>query len=267
MELVKSLLKPGGSIAALGGQWAARRRAAGAHLALSAVVVGVIITWAASQWYPGPLKSASGMLELTLVLALVDVVIGPFLTLVLYRPGKKGLKFDLAVIALVQLSALGYGVHTVFEARPVFYVFAIDRFEILSAAEMEPGQLAQARAPFNRLPLDGPKMVTAVPPSDPEERQTLMMSATMYGVDLKHFPKYYVPYDSAKHGNLSRAKPLEQLNKYNDPARVERELARLGKPAANLAYFPVSAKRRDLSAIVDRTTGDVLTITDLKPWD
>ena len=37
----------------------------------------------------------------------------------------------------LQLGALGYGVHTVYIARPVFTVFAVDRFELVSEADLE----------------------------------------------------------------------------------------------------------------------------------
>ena len=40
-------------------------------------------------------------------------VVGPLLTLIVFRAGKPGMKFDLAVIGLVQVAALAYGTATV----------------------------------------------------------------------------------------------------------------------------------------------------------
>lgn len=40
---------------------------------------------------------------------------GPLITLIIFKPGKKGLKLDLATIAVLQVAALAYGTHVVFE--------------------------------------------------------------------------------------------------------------------------------------------------------
>lgn len=61
---------------------------------------------------PGLLEMArAGRLLATL--AAVDLVMGPLLTLVEFKPGKKSLKFDLTAIALLQAGALLYGLHAV----------------------------------------------------------------------------------------------------------------------------------------------------------
>ena len=43
----------------------------------------------------------------------IDVILGPLLTLLVYKQGKKTLLFDLTVIVLLQISALGYGLWTI----------------------------------------------------------------------------------------------------------------------------------------------------------
>ena len=43
--------------------------------------------------------------------------------------------YAIAVVALIQLVALGYGLWTVFIARPVHLVFEIDRFRVVHAIE------------------------------------------------------------------------------------------------------------------------------------
>src|SRR5688572_1629501 len=106
-----------------------RYRAAATHFALSVLVVGTVFLLVYFLWFPGPLFRGAGGRDLFLVLAMVDVTLGPLITLLIFRPGKRGLKFDLAVIALIQVAALAYGTHVVFEARPVWTVFLKDRFD------------------------------------------------------------------------------------------------------------------------------------------
>ena len=50
-------------------------------------------------WYPQPYFAAMGGATLILLLIGVDVVIGPLITLIVFDPKKKSLRFDLAVIA------------------------------------------------------------------------------------------------------------------------------------------------------------------------
>ena len=97
-----------------------RFRAASTHLAISAVIGAILSALFWFVWYPSPLFKAVGGYELFLMLLVIDVILGPLLTLVVFKSGKKSLKFDLAVIALVQAAALSYGVWTLLIGRPVY---------------------------------------------------------------------------------------------------------------------------------------------------
>ena len=116
-------------------------------------------------WYPPPYFALMGGAMLILLIVGCDVAIGPLITLIIFRVGKKGLKVDLAIVALLQVTALAYGAYVMFEARPVFTVYAVDRFEVVSANEINAEALAQAAAPeFASLPVAGPKVVGAAMP-------------------------------------------------------------------------------------------------------
>ena len=49
-------------------------------------------------WYPAPLAVATGVMHIFLLMLCIDVVIGPLLTLLVYKTGKKTLKLDLTII-------------------------------------------------------------------------------------------------------------------------------------------------------------------------
>ena len=82
-----------------------RWRAAGIHLLVSAGVAAVVLAVMLGVWYGPTLFWAMGGAGLALILIGVHLVMGPALTLVVFRSGKRGLKFDLAAIALLQLAA------------------------------------------------------------------------------------------------------------------------------------------------------------------
>ena len=80
--------------------WRAKLKAFGAHLLISAVVFTIIIVLAVWMWYPPPLYWIDGGPQITLLAALVDIIAGPLLTLIVYRPHKPRLVMNLVVIAL-----------------------------------------------------------------------------------------------------------------------------------------------------------------------
>jgi hypothetical protein len=171
-----------------------RWQAAGTHLLICVGIAAVAITIMLGLWYPGPLFEAAGGSGLLYLLVGVDVVLGPLLTLIVFKSGKRGMKFDLTMIGTVQILALIYGMHIVFLARPAFIVFDRDRFELVTAVELDAADLARAKhAEFRSVGWGGPRFVAADLPTDPAERRALV-DAALTGRDLKHMPRYFVPY-------------------------------------------------------------------------
>jgi hypothetical protein len=76
-------------------------------------------------WYPAPLAVATGVMHIFLLMLCIDVVIGPLLTLLVYKTGKKTLKLDLTIICLLQLAALTYGLFTVYQGKPAWLVYNV----------------------------------------------------------------------------------------------------------------------------------------------
>lgn len=124
----------------------ARIKAFAWHLGCSLLIASAALVLVFAVWYPAPLHVALGVTSVFLLVLLVDVVIGPFLTLLVYKQGKKTLLFDMAVIIALQLSALLYGLWTVAEGRPVWLVFNVDRFDLV-----QPGKADQLCNPVRRI--------------------------------------------------------------------------------------------------------------------
>lgn len=244
-----------------------RFRAAATHFGLSMLVVGAAFVLVYFLWYPEPLFSGAGGRDLFMVLALVDVTIGPLVTMFIFKPGKPGLKFDLATIALLQLAALGYGSHVLFEARPVWVVFLKDRFDVIRANQVVEVAGEPVSPQYSRAPLTGPSVAGARIPTDAQERFRTMVSA-MAGADVSSYPRYYVPYVDVAADAAAKARPLAMLRKLN-PGR-EAEIAalvrRFGGEESRIGFLPVRAGKRDLSALVNASTGEFLAVADLRPW-
>ena len=244
-----------------------RWRAAGIHLGLSALIATVLVLAMYALWYPPPYFDLMGGAMLVLLIVGCDVVIGPLITLIIFRSGKKGLKLDLSVIALLQAIALSYGMSMMFEARPVFTVFVVDRFEVVAANEIKPADLAKGHSPeFASFALTGPRIVGAELPTDPQERNKLLFGE--FGADAKSLPRFYVPYDKVAREAAQHAKPIAQLQDKNVALRdkISSDITKLAKPVDKLGYLPLAGRFIDMAVIVDKMSGQIFTIVDARPW-
>jgi hypothetical protein len=233
-----------------------RWRAAGIHLLISAGIAASVLALMIGVWYGPTLFQAMGGAGLALILIGVDVVLGPALTLVVFRSGKRGLKLDLAAIALFQLVALLYGCYVVSLARPAFIVFVKDQFQVATVAELEAQQLAEAKYPEYRKPSwSGPVLVYGDWPKDFQEQQTLMF-AGLAGVDLQHFPKYYAPYEQGREQILARALPLASVHKTDPEAAkvIDEWVARSGVDTQNLRYLRLRGRIAWVAVLIDART-------------
>ncbi len=100
------------------------------HLLLSILVFTGMFAWLLTRWYPEPLFTASGGIQGLKIAALVDLVLGPLLSFVVYSPKKsrRELLLDYSVIALFQLGALAWGIYNIHQNRPVAIAWWDDRF-------------------------------------------------------------------------------------------------------------------------------------------
>jgi len=242
--------------------------ASGVHLAISAGIAVLVLLMMKLVWYPGPYFDVIGAGRLILILVAVDVVIGPLITLIVFDTKKPELKRDLLIVALLQATALGYGVYTVYQARPVYAVFNVDRLDVVTAAEIDPGELSKVqRQEFKSLPWSGPEIIAAKLPENPKERQRILLSSVAGGADVYQLPQYYVPYADMAAEVKSKAKPLAVL-KAKESAReiVNAYVADSGRSESQLGILPLRGKQRDMVAVLDLKTGEVLRFLPIDPF-
>lgn len=245
-----------------------RSTAFAVHL-FGSVVVGVAVLaliW--MVWYPPPLLQAQGILDIFAILLMVDVVAGPTLTFLVYNREKKSLKFDLLVVVLLQLTALLYGLGTVYQGRPVYLVFNVDRFSVISAADLVyvEGEKAPESA-YLDFPVWGPEIVGAKQPEDSQERTQLLLSSLSGGRDLDRRVDYYVPIEFLADEIQSRLRSLDELPEENndDSSLIQAALKRLDARSDEVGYLPVVGRSRNCIALIERSTTEVLELLLLNP--
>jgi hypothetical protein len=213
-------------------------------------------------WYPPPLFTAEGGSDILFILVAVDVIIGPLITLVIFKSGKPGLRFDLTVIALLQAGALLYGSHVMFVARPVYIALVDDQFETVRANDLDPANFAQAPAAFRSVPVTGPVFVAVELPEDMKVLKELISQATSGGYLVQHLPRYYIPYSDYKAKALAKSRPLKNLREDDKKItdRIDKEIADTGRKASELNFLPLQTRRGWGAVLVDGKTGDIVKI-------
>ena len=240
-----------------------RFKASGIHLILSILIAFVMLVLVFGVWYPGGYYKLLGVGNIYFILMGVDVCLGPLLTLAVYKEGKKGLKFDLVIIATVQFLALIYGASVVFKARPVFNVLQTDVFKVATATDVTDKALAEAaKAEWRQLPVTGPIIVAAVAPSDPKIRQEVVLA----GGDYYGLPKLYVDYNSQRGVALQNAKPLSTLRGVSAESDqvLEEFIAASKRPESDFVWLPiVYGYSKAMTLVLDAKNADVIEIIDI----
>lgn len=108
----------------------AKLKASGIHFGISVFIFFGILYFILLEWYPGVFVEAEGGWSGIKLMAAVDLVLGPSLTLIIFNhtKAKKEIVFDLSMIAIVQISALIWGGLQVYSERPVALVMWEDIF-------------------------------------------------------------------------------------------------------------------------------------------
>ncbi|SDT17559.1 hypothetical protein [Pseudomonas oryzae] len=104
------------------------------HLLISLLVFTVLAALVLFWLFPGSLFLSAGGWEGLRIIAAVDLVLGPCLTLIVFNPRKPRAELvrDLSLIGLVQVLALAGGCYVVAQARPLAVVHVFDTFYVLN---------------------------------------------------------------------------------------------------------------------------------------
>lgn len=204
------------------------------HFLLSvciAVLVGAIVF---GLWFSPPLGELLGGAELFWLIVTVDVICGPLLTLIVFNPAKPRIELwrDLTVVGIIQVLALGYGVHSLSYVRPIALVHEVDRFRIISFVDLDAAEASQApnwAQPWGISPL---RTVGIRAPANVEEK-IASLEASLQGVEPSQRPSWWQDYALSVPHVLQRARPVAEL-RVKHPAQTAQLDAAVAQAMADL---------------------------------
>jgi len=240
-----------------------RLKAASIHLGASATVAALTALLVFGLWFPYPYRELAGGRELFLLILGVDVVCGPLLTLVVFDPRKhrQELVRDISLVALIQVAALAYGLHTVVQARPVLLAFEADRFRVVTVAEIDPSKLEQAPKGLRTLGFTGPRVIGVQIPKPTDSDFMSNLDTAMAGLEVTFRPAFWRAYDEQRATVRQKAKPLSMLKQTHpeQTAVIAKAVAETGLAEGRLRYLPLQSRRSaNWVALVDHETANVV---------
>lgn len=240
--------------------WRMKLKAFTIHLLLSVLVISLFLLVVTQFWYPGQLFAIENVWQGLEILIPVDAILGPVLTLVLFIPGKKNLKFDLSIIALIQIGALFYGGMLIYQQRPVVLAFVIDRFETVLANEGYAADISTR----NANTLFSPALSYVLPAQSAEERSHFLIE----GISIKAIGERHVPIDKNIDALVKAAlKPssLKHINEHEN--ELLKKFMQQDGSRKDLILLPVQSSTYDAAILVFNTnTIEVVQYLDISPW-
>jgi hypothetical protein len=214
-----------------------RLTAFGLHLAGSASALTLVLGGFYLGWYRWPGWYLTSVAHVVVILAIVDVALGPTLTLIIASPSKprRELVRDIAVIVTVQLAALVYGATTLWRGRPLYYTFSVNRLELVQASAVDSDEIALARRQNPLLApywYDRPRWIWAPLPENPEEAAKIAEGTIFGGKDVIEMPRYFKPWEQGLPKLHDQLRALDQMKELTQPERqsLSARLSRLGIP-------------------------------------
>lgn len=229
------------------------------HIAISLVIFLALLSFIIFFWYPQPFFTDDGGWQGIRIIAAVDLVLGPVLTLIVFKPGKPHLKLDLTIIGLIQAGALAWGIWVVHYERPIAAVFVEGAFYTVKAIDLEVRGMTEKK--IKAFGERTPVWVYSDLPDSTDDMLKIRIQSLRSGKALKTFTEYYKPFDAdikqkliAKGFNL--AKWVE--DKPEDKKKYEQFVKKHKSEMDRIVFYPwraiykwkfIALNKKDLSYI------------------
>ncbi|CAM4318394.1 hypothetical protein COAQ111491_16955 [Comamonas aquatilis] len=244
------------------------------HLIFSIFILSAIWIIIFFIWYPEPYDKLSGISNIFIYLLLIDVVCGPLLTLILFdqRKTKKAWSFDIAIILLIQASALSYGVLITHNARPAFLAYEGDRFRLVSSLDIDTNNTLFKNSDYVNKFLSGPVLigVKLSNPGDDDYLRSVQLS--LKGVYPAFRPERWISYESVKKEVLISSKSLAPFMRPSNPANhlILNFLNNKNLRLSDVSYLPITSDKSQMEnwiAIIRKDTGYPLDFLPINGWE
>ncbi|MDH5600707.1 MAG: hypothetical protein OEY78_05310 [Gammaproteobacteria bacterium] len=240
-----------------------RFKAFAIHFAISLIIFLILLYFILVQWYPQPLFSTDGGWRVIRIIVGVDLVLGPFLTLIVFKSGKPGLKFDLTMIALVQALALSWGVWNSYNERPAAVIYTLDFFTPVPAY-----QLAEQGITTKKLKKFGDSWPIIIYSDIPKDKFSEVLARSMREAKPLYLYNEYYKKFSKEQADILKASSMK-LEKYveNKPElkKLYQHSLLTGTAKSNISYLALHSREKWVTTIFDLDEMKIIDTIDIDP--
>ena len=235
-----------------------RLKALGLHLLASSCALSLILGTLYFGWYRWPGWYLADVVHVVVVMAGVDVVVGPLLTFVIARSSKprRELVRDISMIVAVQLFALIYGATSLWNGRPLYYAYSEGVLQMVQAYDIDAQESALGRrqnpqfAPhWNSLP----RWIWVPLPQDPQARETIVGSAIAGGDDVISMPQYFRSWEQGLPTLRTQLRKVDDVGYFTgaDKKKLKGLMRTAGFATDQLNSMPLTGRGPPLLAVFD----------------
>jgi hypothetical protein len=237
-----------------------RYRAASYHLLVSLAVLAPVAYLILVEWYPGILYTIDGGREGMRIIIGVNLVLGPLLTLIVFKSGKSGLKFDLVAIVLIQSSCLLAGTYVVYGERPLAVVYYDKHFYTVSADTFADYDRPVPEFQGQDLPI----YLYSEVPEDLIEKADFLNERYLLEQPAWIYEPTYRPMNLFMDRIIEQGFPIEELRELDLSDQLGPWVEEHGGDQRDYAFYPVKSRYTDGFIVIHRADKEIIDIITIK---
>ncbi len=233
------------------------------HLLISLVIFVFLAYLVVFVWYPDFFFDIDGGWEGMRIIIAVDLVLGPMLTLVVFKAGKPGLKFDLTLIGLFQGLCLIAGAYIVYSERPTFFIYYEKHFYSSSSDTF---------TRYNLPPPDPKEFGDSLPakvisklPDNPIEKADVLRILFQDNIPAWTYSQTYRPLDKHLDELVKEGVSESGLRERDMEGNLDAWLDKNGGSFSEYAFFPIHSRYRDAFLGIRKADKSFVGILEIPP--
>jgi len=233
------------------------------HFIISFAIFIVLAYIILFHWYPDFFYAIDGGWEGMRIIIGVDLVLGPLLTLVVYKSGKPGLKFDLSLIAILQVVCLSVGLFIVYHERPIFFIYYEKHFYSSSEGTYANYQLV-APDPYNYA-TKVPAAVISLLPENPIEEADFRLVLFKSDIPPWAYERTYSKLEGHLDKVILEGASEESLLVRDKENNLRAWLLKYGGTFDDYAFIPIHSRYRDAFIGIRKSDKSFVDIVEISP--
>jgi len=234
-----------------------RFRAFSYHMAISLIIFFALSYVIVEIWYPDFFFAIDGGWEGIRII----IGVGPVLTLVVFRAGKPGLKFDLFCIGLLQTVCLTGGVYIVYSERPIYFIYYDKHFYSASTDTYTNYGLL---APDISGQIQPVKVISRMP-DNPIVEADLRRILFQDSIPVWVYEPSYFPLDSYIDEVLSGGITESEIRQRDVNGELAQWFHKHGGEFSDYVFIPIHSRYRDAFIGIDKKEKRFIDVIEIPP--